>query len=95
MQDVIRSHQNGVLFQVSVKPNSKKQTIKAKQKTGLVISVTSAPVGGNATRELLTLLKSRIGGDVSVYRTHKNHEKTLFAADISIDAFKEIMNIVW
>jgi len=95
MQDVIRAHQSGVLFQVFVKPNSKKQTIKAKQKTGFVVSVTSAAVGGSATRELLKLLKVRIGRDVSVYQAHKNHEKTLFAANISIDAFKRIMNISW
>jgi uncharacterized protein (TIGR00251 family) len=95
MQEVIRPHENGVLFNVSVKPNSRKQTIKTKRKTGFIISVTSAAVGGSATRELLTLLKSSIGSDVSVYQAHKNHEKTLFAADISIDAFKRIMNIPW
>jgi uncharacterized protein (TIGR00251 family) len=93
VKDIIREHENGILFKVSVKPNAKKQSVKAGEKKGIVVSLINPPTGGNANRELITLLKTVTGSNISIYKTHKNHQKTLFAPDISIRQFKHLMNI--
>lgn len=95
MHDMTREHEQGVLFEISVKPNAKKQGIKAGKKKGIVVSVTNAPTGGNASRELIALLRTVTGSNVSLYKTYKNHRKTLFAPNISLGRFKDLMNITW
>jgi uncharacterized protein (TIGR00251 family) len=93
VDDIIREHENGILFEISVKPNAKKQSVKASKKKGIVVSLINPPTGGNANRELITLLKTVTGSNISLYKTHKNHQKTLFAPDFSVRQFKHLMNI--
>lgn len=89
----IIEHDNELKFDVFVKPNSKKQSIKASNKKGIIVSVVNAAVKGNATKELLLLLKNILKREVSVHSVSKNHQKTLFVSNISKDEFKKCLNI--
>ncbi len=75
----IRPYQDGVLFDVQVKPASPCPRIKVSKKKGMVVSVTNPPVKGHANRELIKLFQSELGLEVSIHKSGKNYRKTLFA----------------
>ena len=74
----IRPYQDGVLFEVQVRPASPRARIKVSRKKGMVVSVTNPPVQGHANRELLKLFRSELGLEVSIHKSWKNYRKTLF-----------------
>jgi uncharacterized protein (TIGR00251 family) len=84
---------DGVLFTVSVKPNSGKGAVKASKKNGIVIFTASPAVKGLANKEALKLLRVLLGTEVSIHKTLKNHRKTMFASGICIDELKERLGI--
>jgi uncharacterized protein YggU (UPF0235/DUF167 family) len=49
MKEGIRTYEGGVLFNIVVKPNARKQSIKVSKKSGIVISVTSPRWVGTPT----------------------------------------------
>ena len=89
----IIEHDNGIKFDVFVKPNAKKQSIKVSNKKGIVVSVINAPVKGQATKELLLMFKNIFKQEVVVHSVSKNHQKTLFVSNISKEEFKKRLNI--
>ena len=89
----ITEYDNGIKFDVSVKPNAKKQSIKVSNKKGIVASVVNVAVKGHATKELLLMFRNILKREVSVHSVSKNHQKTLFVSNISKDEFKKCLNI--
>ncbi|MBE9468328.1 MAG: DUF167 domain-containing protein [Bacteroidetes bacterium] len=89
----ITEFDNGIKFDVFVKPNSKKQSVKISNKKGFFVSVVNAAVKGSATKELLSLLKNILKQEVVVHSVSKNHQKTLFVSNITKDEFKKCLNI--
>ena len=89
----ITEYDNGIKFDVFVKPNAKKQSIKVSNKKGIVASVVNAAVKGHATKELLLMFRNILKREVSVHSVSKNHQKTLFVSNISKDEFKKCLNI--
>ena len=84
---------DGVLFDVSVKPNSGKDAIKTSKKNGIVIFTVSPAVKGQASKEVIKLLRDLLGTEVSIHKTLKNHRKTMFASGICMDELKERLGI--
>ena len=89
----IIEYDNGIKFDVSVKPNAKKKSIKISNKKGIVASVINAAVKGQATKELLLMFKNMLKHEVSVNSVSKNHQKTLFVSNMSKQEFKKCLNI--
>ncbi len=89
----LKEYNEGLLFDIIVKPNSKNQSIKISKKKGIVISVINAAVKGKATKELIKFLENKFGKDVSVFKANKNYQKTIFVSNICIEEFKQLLNI--
>ena len=84
---------DGVFFEGSVKPNSGKVAVKASKKNGIVIFTASPAVKGQASKEVIKILRELIGTEISIHKTLKNHRKTLFASGICEDELKERLGI--
>ena len=87
-----RTYGGGVIFDITVTPDSNCRRIRISRKRGFEVSVTSPPVGGKANREVIEFLSSVFGRHVEIHGPKKREEKSILIPGMDLKAFEDAMN---
>lgn len=91
----LKESEGGVIFEVIVKPSSRKNEITGIQNACLKMKVISPPVDGRANQECLHFIASTLGikrKEVEIISGHKGRKKRIFIKNITSKELKNRLN---
>ena len=80
-----RDTDSGALLEVWVVPGASRTEVVGRHGTSVKVRVTSAAEGGKANRELIKLLESAIGADVTLIHGITSRKKVFEIAGVDAD----------